>query len=82
MLAWATPHGEEERGNAELLDRYASSAKALVAAAQAAADERKHAEVQPIHFLYRALEREPSVREVFRRAGSTRSSSSLPSIAG
>jgi ATP-dependent Clp protease ATP-binding subunit ClpB len=51
------------------LDRYAPEAKVLVAAAQASADERKHAEVQPIHFLSRALERDPAVREVFRRAG-------------
>lgn len=51
------------------LERYAPSAKSLVAAAQASADERKHAEVEPIHFLVRALEREPEVREVFRRAG-------------
>ncbi len=51
------------------LERYAPDAKALVAAAQALADERKHAEVQPIHFLVRALERDAGVREVFQRAG-------------
>ena len=33
------------------LERYAPEAKALVAGAQALADERKHAEVQPLHFL-------------------------------
>src|SRR5688572_19464181 len=50
------------------LERYAPDAKALVAAAQALADERKHVEVQPLHFLVRALERDPGVLEVFRRA--------------
>ncbi|HVJ13982.1 MAG TPA: AAA family ATPase [Polyangiaceae bacterium] len=51
------------------LDRYAADARSLVAAAQALADERKHAEVQPVHFLVRALERDAGVREVFQRAG-------------
>ncbi|HEV8247424.1 MAG TPA: Clp protease N-terminal domain-containing protein, partial [Polyangiaceae bacterium] len=51
------------------LERYAADAKALVAAAQALADERKNAEVQPIHFLARALERDAGVREVLSRAG-------------
>src|SRR6185437_14676597 len=45
------------------LDRYAGDAKALVAGAQSLADERKHAQVEPIHLLARAVE------EVFRRAG-------------
>lgn len=49
------------------LDRYAPDAKALVAAAQALADERKHAEVQPIHLLVRALARDGGVRAVFER---------------
>jgi ATP-dependent Clp protease ATP-binding subunit ClpB len=52
------------------LERFAPEAKALVAGAQALADERKHAEVQPLHFLARALERDPGVLEVFRRAAS------------
>ncbi|HEY6562366.1 MAG TPA: AAA family ATPase [Polyangiaceae bacterium] len=50
------------------LDRYAPEAKALVAGAQALADERRHAEVQPLHLLARALERDPGVAEVLRRA--------------
>jgi ATP-dependent Clp protease ATP-binding subunit ClpB len=50
------------------LDRYAPDAKALVAAAQALADERKHAEVQPLHLLVRALGRDLGVRAVFERA--------------
>jgi ATP-dependent Clp protease ATP-binding subunit ClpB len=51
------------------LDRYAPDAKSLVAGAQALADERKHAQVEPIHFLARALDRDPGVAEVVRRAG-------------
>jgi ATP-dependent Clp protease ATP-binding subunit ClpB len=49
------------------LERYAPEAKALVAAAQALADERKHAEVQPLHLLVRALGRDGGVRAVFER---------------
>jgi ATP-dependent Clp protease ATP-binding subunit ClpB len=52
------------------LDRYTSDAKALVAGAQGLADERKHTQVEPIHLLARALDRDPGVAEVFRRAGS------------
>jgi ATP-dependent Clp protease ATP-binding subunit ClpB len=51
------------------LDRYAPDAKALVAGAQSLADERKHAQVEPIHLLARAIERDLGVQEVFRRAG-------------
>jgi ATP-dependent Clp protease ATP-binding subunit ClpB len=51
------------------LDRYAPDAKSLVAGAQSLADERKHAQVEPIHLLSRALERDRGVQEVFRRAG-------------
>ncbi len=51
------------------LDRYAPDAKGLVAGAQSLADERKHAQVEPIHFLARALDRDPGVAEVVRRAG-------------
>src|SRR4051812_15257394 len=49
------------------LERYAADAKALVAGAQALADERKHAEVQPLHLLVRALARDVGVRAVFER---------------
>jgi ATP-dependent Clp protease ATP-binding subunit ClpB len=52
------------------LDRYAPDAKGLVAGAQALADERKHAQVEPIHLLARALDRDPGVAEVVRRGGS------------
>jgi ATP-dependent Clp protease ATP-binding subunit ClpB len=51
------------------LERYAPDAKALVAGAQGLADERKHAQVEPIHLLLRAIERDRGVEEVFRRAG-------------
>src|SRR5580704_10132893 len=51
------------------LDRYAPDAKALVAGAQSLADERKHAQVEPIHLLARAVDRDRGVQEVFRRAG-------------
>jgi ATP-dependent Clp protease ATP-binding subunit ClpB len=51
------------------LERYAPDAKALVASAQSLADERKHAQVEPIHLLARAVERDRGVQEVFRRAG-------------
>ena len=51
------------------LERYAPEAKALVSGAQSLADERKHAEVQPLHLLARVLERERSVRAVLERSG-------------
>ncbi len=51
------------------LERYAPDAKALVAGAQSLADERKHAQVDPIHLLARAIDRDRGVAEVFRKAG-------------
>jgi ATP-dependent Clp protease ATP-binding subunit ClpB len=51
------------------LERYAPDTRALVAGAQALADERQHLEVEPIHLLYRGVERDPGVAEVFKRAG-------------
>ena len=53
------------------LDRYLPAAKSLVARAQALADERRHAEVQPLHLLSRALERGRATRTVFERATSS-----------
>jgi ATP-dependent Clp protease ATP-binding subunit ClpB len=50
------------------LSRYAADAKSLVASAQALADERRHREVDPIHVLARALERNAGAREVLKRA--------------
>ena len=51
------------------LERYSPEAKALVASAQSLADDRKHAQVEPIHLLARAVEQGRGAREVFRRAG-------------
>jgi ATP-dependent Clp protease ATP-binding subunit ClpB len=51
------------------LERYAPDAKALVAGAQALADERKHPQVEPLHLLARAIDRDRGVAEVFRKAG-------------
>src|SRR5579872_3466195 len=51
------------------LDRYTPDAKALVAGAQSLADERKHAQVDPVHLLARAVDRDRGVQEVFRKAG-------------
>ncbi len=51
------------------LERYALDAKALVAGAQSLADERKHVQVEPIHLLARALDRDRGVAEVFKKAG-------------
>ncbi|GAC1394789.1 MAG: hypothetical protein NVSMB47_04330 [Polyangiales bacterium] len=47
------------------LDRYAPDARALIAGAQALADERQHQEVEPIHLLHRAVDRDRGVAEVF-----------------
>ena len=51
------------------LERYAIDAKQLVAGAQSLADERKHVQVEPIHLLARALDRDRGVAEVFKKAG-------------
>lgn len=50
------------------LSRYSPEAKASVAGAQTIADERKHAQVIPLHLLARALERTPAVLELLRAA--------------
>jgi ATP-dependent Clp protease ATP-binding subunit ClpC len=51
------------------LERYAAEAKALIAGAQTLADERKHAEVEPLHLLARMLEHDARVRDAMGRAG-------------
>ena len=51
------------------LDRYAADARSIVAAAQQLADERNHAEVEPLHLLVRAVDRDRGVAEVFKKAG-------------
>src|SRR5256885_210757 len=53
------------------LERYAADAKQLVAGAQSLADERKHVQVEPVHLLARALDRDRGVAEVFRKAGAS-----------
>lgn len=58
-----------ENPNTLTLSRYTQEAKAHVSAAQAIADERKHAEVLPLHLLVRLLERAPAVVDVLRAAG-------------
>src|SRR3984957_1740451 len=64
------------------LDRYAPDAKALVGGAQSLADERKHAQVEPIHLLARAVERDRGVQEVFRKAGADPADVSVEAEAG
>jgi ATP-dependent Clp protease ATP-binding subunit ClpB len=51
------------------LERYTPDAKALVAGAQALADERSHSQVEPIHLLMRGVDRDKGVAEVLRAAG-------------
>jgi ATP-dependent Clp protease ATP-binding subunit ClpB len=51
------------------LDRFKPEARQIVAAAQALADEQKHAEVTPLHLLARVLERDARAVEALRRAG-------------
>jgi ATP-dependent Clp protease ATP-binding subunit ClpB len=50
------------------LEQYTPDARTLVADAQAMADERKHAQVEPVHLLARSL-RDAGIAEVVRRAG-------------
>lgn len=59
----------EKADNIQQLDKYTADAKQIVGAAQQLADEQKHAEVSPLHLLYRLLERDRGVGEVFRKAG-------------
>ena len=51
------------------LDKYVPDARALIFAAQQLADERQHPEVEPIHLLHRAVDRDRGIAEVFRKAG-------------
>src|SRR5689334_10067774 len=51
------------------LEGYAPDAKRPVAGAKSLADERKHLQVEPIHLLARALDRDRGVAEVFKKAG-------------
>ena len=51
------------------LERYTQDARQVVAGAQQIADERQHQEVTTLHLLFRLLDRDRGVGEVFRRAG-------------
>ncbi|AKF08946.1 ATP-dependent Clp protease ATP-binding subunit [Sandaracinus amylolyticus] len=51
------------------LEAYDRDARAVIAAAQGLADERKNPEVEPLHLLYRLIERSEPVQQAIRRAG-------------
>ncbi|MBK9261091.1 MAG: AAA family ATPase [Polyangiaceae bacterium] len=51
------------------LERFTNEARQFVAGAQQLADDRKHAEVSPLHLLVRLIEQHRGVAEVFKRAG-------------
>ncbi|HNS95619.1 MAG TPA: AAA family ATPase [Polyangiaceae bacterium] len=51
------------------LEGYTPEAQSLVAAAQGLADERGHAQVEPLHLLARALDTVPGIDELFRKVG-------------
>jgi ATP-dependent Clp protease ATP-binding subunit ClpC len=51
------------------LDRYAPDARGWIVSAQALADDRKHAEITPLHLLSRGLVHHPGIPEALRRAG-------------
>ena len=51
------------------LDSYREEARRYVAAAQRLADDRKHAEVQPIHLWYELVDQARAVQAALERAG-------------
>ncbi|MDQ3034295.1 MAG: AAA family ATPase [Myxococcota bacterium] len=51
------------------LETYDRDSRAIIAAAQGLADERKNPEVEPLHLLYRLIERSEPVQQAIRRAG-------------
>ncbi|MBT8467282.1 MAG: chaperone protein ClpB, partial [Deltaproteobacteria bacterium] len=51
------------------LDSYSEDARRYVAAAQQLADDRKHADVQPIHLWYELVDRAPTVQAALEAAG-------------
>ena len=51
------------------LDSYSEDARRYVAAAQRLADERRHAEVQPIHLWYELVDTAPAVQAALQSAG-------------
>lgn len=51
------------------LEAYGKAAKQAIANAQTLADDRKHAEVEPLHLLYELVESHEGAGEAFKRAG-------------
>ncbi len=51
------------------LEAYDKETQRLIAGAQSLADERKTAEIEPIHALYRLVERSETVQQAFVRGG-------------
>ncbi len=51
------------------LEAYAKDARQVIAGAQTLADDRENTEVEPLHVLYRLMERETGPQEAVRRAG-------------
>ncbi|MEM1413466.1 MAG: Clp protease N-terminal domain-containing protein, partial [Myxococcota bacterium] len=51
------------------LEAYAKNAKTVISAAQALADKRNHAEVEPVHLLYELVDREAEVEDAIQRSG-------------
>jgi ATP-dependent Clp protease ATP-binding subunit ClpB len=51
------------------LEAYAKDARQVIAGAQNLADERENTEVEPLHVLYRLMEREEGPQDAVRRAG-------------
>ncbi len=51
------------------LDSYSEDARQYVAAAQRLADDRKHAEVQPIHLWYELVDQSPVMQAALQTAG-------------
>ncbi len=51
------------------LEAYSKDARQLISAAQQLADERKTPEVEPLHLLYRMIERDSSAQQALSRAG-------------
>jgi ATP-dependent Clp protease ATP-binding subunit ClpB len=49
------------------LERFTNDARQFVASAQQLADDRKHAEVSPLHLLVRMIEQSRGVAEIFKR---------------
>ncbi|MDD9937937.1 MAG: AAA family ATPase [Myxococcales bacterium] len=51
------------------LEAYSEAARRLIASAQGLADEREHAEVEPLHVLYRLAEQDEPSQRAMRDAG-------------